>query len=140
MIWIFPKLGGITLNIGAVLDMIADVLKTIFEELGKDVGIYMELDGKNVVLIKLVDAMDWVNDGNTILGCTGNSRMNGFVDELAVDWGYDEYMILGCKGNLGINFSVDEVAVKYKNEVTAYRVEFFAGIIVVCNWETGGLM
>ena len=45
------------MTIGAVLDMTTDV-KAVFEELGKYIGIYMELDGKNVVLIKLVDAMD----------------------------------------------------------------------------------
>ena len=96
-----------------VLVIVADALKTVFEELVKDIGIYMELDGKNVVLIKLVDAMDWVNDGNTILGCKGNSGINDFVDELVVE---------------------------SKNDVTAYKVESDARIIVVCNWETGGLM
>ena len=46
------------MTIGAVLDMTTDVLKAGFEELGKDVDICMEMDGKNVVLIKLVDAME----------------------------------------------------------------------------------
>ena len=107
MAWSFAELGGITIMIGVVLDMVAD-------ELGKEVGIYMELLGnKDVVLIKLVDAVDWVNEGNNILG---------------------------CKGNLGLNFSVDELAVVSKNEVTAYKAESATGIIVVYNWETGGLM
>ena len=45
--------------IGVVLDMVADVLKAVFEELGKEAGIYMELVGnKDAVLIKLVDAVD----------------------------------------------------------------------------------
>ena len=44
--------------IGDVLVIIVDVLKAVFEEIGKDVGIYMELAGKNLVLIKLVDVMD----------------------------------------------------------------------------------
>ena len=92
--------------------MTADVLEDVFEEIGKDVDIYMELDGKNVVLIKLVDAMDW---------------------------GYDRNKILGCKGNWGIKGSVDELTVESKNEVATYRVEYAAGKIVVCNWETGGL-
>ena len=43
---------------GDVLVIVADVLKVVLEELGKEVGIYMELVGKNVVLIKLGDAMD----------------------------------------------------------------------------------
>ena len=74
----------------------------------------MKLVGnKDVVLIKLVDAVDWVDEGNTILG---------------------------CKGNLGINCWVDGLAVESKNGVTTYGVESAVGIIVVCNWETGGLM
>ena len=43
---------------GDVLVIVADVLKDVLEELGKEAGIYMELVRKNVVLIKLVDAMD----------------------------------------------------------------------------------
>ena len=114
MAWSFTELGGITVMIGAVLDMVADVLKDVLEELGKEAGIYMELLGnKYVVLIKLVDAVDWVDEGNTIRG---------------------------CKGSLGINCCVGELRVESKNEVTAYRVESVAGIIVMCDWETGGLM
>ena len=114
MAWSFAELGGITIMIGAVLDIVADVLKAVLEELGKEAGIYMELLGnKYVVLIELVDAVDWMDEGNNILG---------------------------CKGDLGQKFSVDELAVESKNEVTAYRVESVAGIIFVCNWETGGLM
>ena len=90
--------------IGEVLDIVADELKVVLEELGKEVGIYMELLGnKNAVLIKLVDVVD---EGNNVLG---------------------------YKGNLGLNFSVDELAVVSKNEVIAYIVESAAGIIVVCN-------
>ena len=79
----------------------------MLKELGKDVGIYMELFGnKDVVLIKLVDAVDRVDEGNNILG---------------------------CKGSLGLNFFVDELAVESKIEVTTYIVESATGIIVVCN-------
>ena len=46
---------------------------------------------------------------------------------------------LGCKGNLGINGSVDELVVEFINDVIAYRNESLAGIIVVWNWDTGGL-
>ena len=35
---------------------------------------------------------------------------------------------------------MDELEVESKNAMTTYRVESVAGIIVVCNWETGGLM
>ena len=50
--------------VGIVLDMTADVLKFVLEELGKEAGIYMELLGnKYLVLIKLVDAMDGVDVG-----------------------------------------------------------------------------
>lgn len=74
----------------------------------------MELLGnKDVVLIKVMDAVEWMNEGHNILG---------------------------YKGNLGLNFSVDELAMVSKNEVTAYRVESTTGIIVVCNSKTGGLM
>ena len=42
-----------------MLDIVADELKAVLEELGKQVGLYMELLGnKDVVLIKLVDAVD----------------------------------------------------------------------------------
>ena len=91
---------------GDVLVIVVDVLKNVFEELGKDVGIYMELAGKNVVLMKLVDAMDWVDEGNTIFG---------------------------YKGNLGKKGSMDELAVESKNDLTTYKVESDVGIIVVCN-------
>ena len=78
----------------------------------------MELLGnKDVVLIKseckVVDAVDWVDEGNNILG---------------------------CKGNFEIKWSVDELAEVSINEVTAYKDESVVGIIVVCNWETGGFM
>ena len=78
----------------------------------------MELLGnKYVVLIKseckVVDAVDWVDEGNNILGCKGNLGMKWFVDELA------------------------EVSI---NEVTTYKDESAVGIIVVYNWETGGFM
>lgn len=44
---------------GVLLDIVADVLKAVLEELGKEAGIYIELVGnKDVVLIKLVDAVD----------------------------------------------------------------------------------
>ena len=96
------------------------------------------------VLMKLVGVVvvyvvDWVNDGNTTLGCKGSSGMNDFVDELAVDWGYDEYMILGYKGNSGLTSSGGELIVESINEVVAYRVESDAGKIVVYSWETIGL-
>ena len=40
---------------------------------------------------------------------------------------------LGCKGNLGINGSIYELVVEFINDVTTYRDESLAGIIVVCN-------
>ena len=57
-----------------------------------------------------------------------------------MDWVNEGKTILGYKGNLGINGFVDGLAAESKNEVTAYRVESDIGIIVVCNWETEGLM
>ena len=45
----------------------------------------MELLGnKDVVIIKLVDVVDWVDEGNNILGYKGNLGINCSVDELAV--------------------------------------------------------
>ena len=40
---------------------------------------------------------------------------------------------LGFRDSLGINQSVDELVVEFKNDVTAYRDESLARIIVVCN-------
>ena len=75
------------------------------------------LGNKEVVLIKsdckVVDVVDWVDEGNNILG---------------------------CKGNLGMKWSVYELAEVSINEVTSYKDESVVGIIVVCNWETGGFM
>ena len=78
----------------------------------------MELLGnKDVVLIKydskVVDAVDWVDEGNNILG---------------------------YKGNLVMKWSIDELVEVSINEVTTYKDESDVGIIVVCNWETGGFM
>ena len=77
MAWSFAGLGGMTVVAGIVLDIIADVLKAVLEELGKEAGIYMELLGnKDELLIKLVDAVDGVDVGNNILGCKGNLGKN----------------------------------------------------------------
>ena len=38
---------------------------------------------------------------------------------------------LGCRGSLGINGSVDELVVEFMNDVTTYKEESLASIIVV---------
>ena len=85
--------------------------------LGNETGMYMELLGNEDDMFRkskgeLMDIVDEVIGGNNTLG---------------------------CKGNLGINGSVDELVVEFINDVTTYGDESLAGIIVVCNWETGGL-
>ena len=104
-------LGDLAEELGAVLEMIVDELKTVPEVLGSDIGIWVELLG---------------NENDEFAKSEG--KLVGIVDE--VDGGKS---ILGCKGSLGINESMDELGVVFIYDVTTYRDEFAASIIVVCN-------
>ena len=98
--------------------MIADELKIVVEVLGNEIGMYMELLGNEDDVFRKskgepMDIVDEVRGGNSTLG---------------------------CKGNLGINGSVDELVVEFIYDVTTYKDESLASIIMECNWEPEGLL